>query len=47
MLNILFEDQSIIVAEEPAGLESQATRKLEPGMVSEISNYIRVEQDVQ
>ena len=30
MLNILFEDQSIIVAEKPAGLESQATRKLEP-----------------
>ena len=30
MLNILFEDQSIIVAEKRAGLESQATRKLEP-----------------
>ena len=40
MLNILFEDQSIIVAEKPAGLESQATRKLEPDMVSEIRNYI-------
>ena len=41
MLNILFEDQSIIVAEKPAGLESQATRKLEPDMVSEIRNYIQ------
>ena len=40
MLNILFEDQSIIVAEKPDGLESQATRKLEPDMVSEIRNYI-------
>lgn len=40
MLNILFEDQSIIVAEKPAGLESQATRKLEPDMVSEIKKHI-------
>ena len=40
MLNILFEDQSIIVAEKPAGLESQASRKLEPDMVSEIKNYL-------
>ena len=40
MLNILFEDQSIIVAEKPVGLESQATRKLEPDMVSEIRKHI-------
>ncbi len=40
MLTILFEDQSIIVAEKPAGLESQATRKLEPDMVSEIKKHI-------
>ncbi|HJC47099.1 MAG TPA: RluA family pseudouridine synthase [Candidatus Lachnoclostridium pullistercoris] len=40
MLNILFEDQSIIVAEKPVGLESQSTRKLEPDMVSEIKKHI-------
>lgn len=40
MLTILFEDQNIIVAEKPAGLESQATRKLEPDMVSEIKKHI-------
>ena len=31
MLNILFEDQSIIVAEKPAGLESQAHQKAGAG----------------
>lgn len=40
MITVLFEDENIIVAEKPAGMESQATRKLEPDMVSEIRKHI-------
>lgn len=39
MLKILYEDQEILVVEKPAGMESQASRKLEPDMVSEIKKY--------
>ena len=40
MLSILFEDQSIIVVEKPAGLESQAARGFGADMVSEIRKHI-------
>lgn len=39
MLKVLYEDQAILVVEKPAGMESQASRKLEPDMVSEIKKY--------
>lgn len=41
MLNILFEDHDILVAEKPAGLESQTSRGFEPDMVSEIKNHLK------
>ena len=40
MVKIIYEDSEILVAEKPAGLESQASRKFEPDMVSEIRNYL-------
>lgn len=40
MIKILYEDDAILAAVKPAGLESQASRKLEPDMVSEIKNYL-------
>ena len=40
MIKILYEDDAVLVAVKPAGLESQASRKLEPDMVSEIKNYL-------
>ncbi len=40
MLSILFEDQSIIVVEKPAGVESQAARGFGADMVSEIRKHI-------
>ena len=40
MVKIIYEDSEILVAEKPAGLESQAIRKFEPDMVSEIRNYL-------
>lgn len=40
MIKILYEDDVILAAVKPAGLESQASRKLEPDMVSEIKNYL-------
>ena len=30
MIKILYEDDAVLVAVKPAGLESQASRKLEP-----------------
>ena len=39
MIKILYEDDAVLVAVKPAGLEPQASRKLEPDMVSEIKNY--------
>lgn len=40
MIKILYEDDAVLAAVKPAGLESQASRKLEPDMVSEIKNYL-------
>ena len=40
MIKILYEDDAVLVAVKPAGLESQASRKLEPDMVSEIRKYL-------
>lgn len=40
MLRILFEDQSIIVVEKPAGVESQAVHGFGVDMVSEIRKHI-------
>lgn len=40
MIKILYEDDSILITVKPAGLESQASRKLDPDMVSEIKNYL-------
>ena len=42
MLHILYEDKEILVAEKPAGMESQSSRRFEPDMVSEIKNYLRL-----
>lgn len=41
MLNIIYEDRDILVAEKPAGVESQTSRGFEPDMVSEIKNYLK------
>ena len=40
MLNVLYEDQEIIVAVKPAGVESQAAKKFAPDMLSEIKKYM-------
>lgn len=40
MLSILYEDDDILVAVKPPGLESQASRSFEPDMVSEIRKHI-------
>lgn len=40
MITILYEDKDIIVAEKPAGLESQSSRGFEPDMVSQIRTHI-------
>ncbi len=42
MLNLFYEDGDIIVTEKPAGMESQSSRRLEPDMVSEIKNYLKI-----
>ncbi|MDO4295870.1 MAG: RluA family pseudouridine synthase, partial [bacterium] len=40
MIKILYEDEELLVARKPAGLESQASRSFEPDMVSEIKSYL-------
>ena len=42
MVKIIYEDADILVAEKPAGIESQSSRRFEPDMVSEIKNYLRL-----
>ena len=39
-INILYEDEEILVAEKPVGMESQSARSFEPDMVSEIKKHI-------
>lgn len=39
-LNILYEDEEILVAEKPVGMESQSARSFEPDMVSEVKKHI-------
>ena len=39
-LNILYEDEDILVAEKPVGMESQSSRSFEPDMVSEVRKHI-------
>lgn len=40
MLKVLYEDQELIVAVKPAGVESQAARKFAPDMISEIRKHM-------
>lgn len=40
MITILYEDMDILVAEKPAGLQSQSSRGFEPDMVSQIRTHI-------
>lgn len=40
MLGILYEDRDIIVVEKPIGMESQASSRFAPDMVSEIKKHI-------
>ena len=40
MLKVLYEDQELLVAVKPAGMESQAARRFEPDMVSAIRNHL-------
>lgn len=42
MLHILYEDQDILVAEKPVGIESQSSRRFEPDMVSEIKTHLKL-----
>lgn len=39
-MKILYEDQELIVAVKPAGVESQAARRFAPDMVSEIKKHL-------
>jgi 23S rRNA pseudouridine1911/1915/1917 synthase len=39
-LNILYEDEELLVAEKPVGMESQSAKSFEPDMVSEIKKHI-------
>ena len=40
MLKVLYEDQEILVAVKPAGVESQAARRFSPDMVSEVKKHL-------
>lgn len=40
MVKIIYEDQDILVAEKPVGMESQSSRRFEPDMVSEIKKHL-------
>ena len=40
MLKVLYEDQDILVAVKPQGVESQSARKFAPDMVSEVKKYL-------
>ena len=40
MIEILYEDQSVIVTVKPPGIDSQARHSFEPDMVSEIRKYL-------
>lgn len=40
MLKVLYEDRDILVVVKPAGVESQAARRFERDMVSEIKKYM-------
>jgi len=40
-MNIIFEDDSIIVCEKPAGIATQSGKVTEKDMVSELSNYLK------
>lgn len=40
MLKVLYEDQELIVAVKPAGVEAQAARKFAPDMISEIRKHM-------
>lgn len=40
MFSVLYEDKDILVAEKPAGLESQSARSFAPDMVSEIRRHL-------
>lgn len=42
MIKSLYEDSDILVVIKPAGMESQTARRLEPDMVSEIKNHLRL-----
>lgn len=40
MLKVLYEDQDILVAVKPAGVESQAAKRFAPDMVSEVKKHL-------
>lgn len=40
---ILYEDEHLLVCVKPAGMDSQASRGLNPDMVSEIRNYLKAD----
>lgn len=40
MIKVLYEDQEIIVAVKPAGVEAQSAKRFAPDMVSEIKKYL-------
>lgn len=40
MLQVLYEDKEIIVVVKPAGVESQAAKRFEPDMISEIKKHL-------
>ena len=45
-MEILYEDAQILVVVKPPGMESQAARRLEPDMVSELKNYLRLSTEL-
>lgn len=40
MLNVIYEDEAVLVAEKPAGVDAQETRGFGRDMVSEIKKYL-------
>lgn len=45
MLKILYEDDVLLVAEKPSGVESQSSGGFQPDMVSMIQNYLGAQQN--
>ncbi len=47
MIKIMYEDDSILVVEKPAGMESQSSRGFAADMVSELKKYLSTNESTK